>query len=256
MRIKYLTLLFLFVFLPMGNTAYADCVLAGTAVCDGVACPGKTFKAGQMIYNSDHAVLQICLADNTWKGLHRNSSLFDPCTISSTVGIACADGQTVYAGTWNGNRYYTTKNDETLAPPTYYGAYNVNLGANARSLTDGLTNTNTALAYIEANPQTGTCTDPQNPPACTPNAHLSCKALRTSLGGNWYLPAYNEILNVLYANRVAIGGFYTTMNYYYWTSTESSNTQAYVGNFSSGGGVIAPKNGYSALTRVRCVKRS
>ncbi len=227
--------------------SYADCTLADMAVCDGVACPGKAFKAGQIIYNSDHNVLQTCLIDNTWKALHR-MGLPPDCTTSDTIGTACIDGQTVYAGTWNGSRYYTTKSDQ--ASPAYWGTRGMLLGANAQSATNGFLNTNTALTALEANPQTGSCdTNPYNPPACLPNAHMLCKDLRTTLGGDWYLPARDELINVLYAHKSAIGGF---LNTYYWSSTEYSNIYAYYILFSDGSSY---NNSKIHGSRVRCVRK-
>ncbi len=245
MRLFFLALVF--VFLPFVQPAHADCTLAGTAVCDGVACPGKTFKAGQIIYNVDHGVVQTCLSDNTWKALHKPEPP-DSCYTSPAPGTACLDGQTVYAGSWNGSRYYTTTADQGQG---YWGADSVTLGVNAQSMIDGLTNTNTALASIEGNPQAGACnTAPYNPPACTPNAHVLCKDLRATLGGDWYLPAFSELRNVLYANKAAIGGFASV---YYWSSTERSNgIQAQMLLFSDNTGNI----GYRDYNyRVRCVKR-
>ncbi len=237
----------LFFIMITPSMAHADCALAGAAVCDSVACPGRAFKAGQVIYNADHGVLQVCLADNTWKALHKPVPP-DPCTTSGTPGTACADGQTVYAGSWNGNRYYTTTADQSTG--AYWGTYNVTLGVNAQSYTDGLTNTNTALASIEGNPQAGACnTDPYNPPACTPNAHLLCKGLRSTLGGDWYLPARDELSNVLYANKAAIGGFSDT---YYWASTEGASSLAQFVLLTDGSRNYRLKNQSS---RVRCVRR-
>lgn len=236
----------LFFIMIMPSMAHADCTLAGAAVCDSVACPGRSFKAGRVIYNADHGVLQVCLADNTWKALHKPAPS-DPCTTSGTPGTACADGQTVYAGSWNGSRYYTTKADQSAG--AYWGTYNVTLGVSAQSLTDGLTNTNTALASIEANPQTGGCSAaPYNPPACAPNAHILCKDLRATLGGNWYLPAIDEIINVLYANRTAIGGFST----FYWSSTTTLTSAAKAMSFSGGFDTYGYVN---TPWRVRCVRR-
>ncbi len=243
MRILYLGLLF--VCLPFVKTAHADCPLASTAICDGIACPGKLFKAGQIIYNANHGVAQICLSDNTWTALHKQP---DPCTFSKTPGTVCRDGQTVYAGSWNSSRYYTTTTDQSAG--AHWGTYNVTLGVNAQSLTDGLTNTNTALASIEGNPQAGACnTAPYNPPACAPNAHLLCKDLRSTLGGEWYMPAQNEIVNVLYANKVAIGGL---SNAYYRSSTEINNVSARVVLLSDGSVANDTKN---PSGRVRCVRR-
>jgi len=43
--------------------------------------------------------------------------------------------------------------------------------------------------------------------------------------GDWYLPSRDE-LNYLYLNRAAIGGFDTTVNPYYWSSSEYSANRA------------------------------
>lgn len=242
MRLFFLALGF--VFLPFVQPAYADCTLAGTAVCDGVACPSKTYKAGQIIYNADHGLMQVCLANDTWKALHKPSN---PCVTSDAPGTACLDGQTVYAGSWNGSRYYTTTSDQSASAS--YGTRGVTLGASAQSSSDGLTNTNTALASIEGNPQAGGCnTDPYNPPACT-NAHLLCKGLRATLGGDWYLPARDEIVNVLYVNKAAIGGLSNTD---YWSSTELASSAARFVLLTDGSLLTANK--YMTY-RVRCVKR-
>jgi hypothetical protein len=72
------------------------------------------------------------------------------------------------------------------------------------------------------------------------------------LGGysDWYLPSKDE-LNQLYLNRVAIGGF-VTVNYGYWSSTESSSTNAWHQNFLSGNQYTEDK-GWS-YGRVRTVR--
>ncbi len=239
----------LFFIMITPSMAHADCTLAGTAVCDGVACPGKTFKAGQIIYNADHGVVQACLSDNTWKALHKPVPP-DPCTTSGTPGTACADGQTVYAGSYNGNRYYTTKTDQST--DSYWGTHGVTLGAGVQDPDNGLANTNTALASIEGNPQAGFCNNsPYNPPACTPNAFVLCKNLRSTLGGDWYMPAYNETVNVLYANRAAIGGFSSDR---YWVSYEFNGNVAYTLDFYDGTHWPVGKNTNTG-NRTRCVKR-
>jgi hypothetical protein len=72
------------------------------------------------------------------------------------------------------------------------------------------------------------------------------------LGGysDWYLPSKDE-LNQLYLNRVAIGGF-VTVYYGYWSSTESSSTNAWHQNFLNGNQYTEEK-GYS-YGRVRGVR--
>ena len=55
------------------------------------------------------------------------------------------------------------------------------------------------------------------------------------LGGysDWYLPSIDE-LNQLYLNRVAIGGFASSLYSLYWSSTESYNSSAWAQNFYNG----------------------
>lgn len=48
--------------------------------------------------------------------------------------------------------------------------------------------------------------------------------------GDWYLPSKYE-LNLLYAQRFAVGGFASA---YYWSSTEDSSTNAWVQTFDDG----------------------
>ncbi len=234
MRLCYLV--FLFALLSFAQAANAQ------------DCTGPNGVKGDVIYNNSFDTFQGCTARG-WMGFHQSAP--DPCTTSGTPGTACADGQTVYAGSWNGNRYYTTKADQSAS--AYWGAFLVNLGANAQSLTDGLTNTNTALASIEGNPQAGACNAvPYNPPACMPNAHILCKDLRSTLGGDWYLPARDEIMNVLYANKDAIGGF-PSVDTLYWSSTELGNTSAHTVGIPSG--IVTSRSRYDLSTRTRCVRR-
>jgi hypothetical protein len=66
---------------------------------------------------------------------------------------------------------------------------------------------------------------------------------------DWYLPSSGELTN-LFTNRVAIGNFDTTAEY--WSSTEVSGTNAYTVNFSSGSSTSRTKNtAYS----IRCIRR-
>ncbi len=155
-------------------------VLLGVATsAQAQSCSNPAGVTGDIIYNASDDVFQGCTPSG-WMAFHQIPP--DPCTVSATAGTLCADGQTVYAGSWAGNRYYTTIADQTAG--SRYGTHNVLLGANAQSVSDGWTNTNTALASIDANPQAGGCSaSPYNPPACALNAPVLCRDLRTTLGG-------------------------------------------------------------------------
>jgi hypothetical protein len=58
------------------------------------------------------------------------------------------------------------------------------------------------------------------------DAKKACKAL----GEGWRLP-YKDELNLLYQNKVAIGGF---ANKFYWSSTENVDNLAWIQYFYSG----------------------
>ena len=83
------------------------------------------------------------------------------------------------------------------------------------------------------------------------NAAAYCDGLTAHGSSDWYLPARNE-LNVLYTNRTAIGGFDVAGGQWYWSSSESGNSLAWVQRFSDG------SNGNSAKGTsyfVRCARR-
>lgn len=68
------------------------------------------------------------------------------------------------------------------------------------------------------------------------------------LGKDWSLPTKEE-LGLLYRNRKEIGGFSTS---YYWSSTETNDTNAWRHNFSVGmSGFIADKNNEYFVRAVR-----
>ena len=65
---------------------------------------------------------------------------------------------------------------------------------------------------------------------------------------DWYLPSKDE-LNLVYQNRVAIGGF---NNGLYWSSSQASPSTAYYQNFSNGTSSSNFKSGYNY--RVRAIR--
>ncbi len=72
-------------------------------------------------------------------------------------------------------------------------------------------------------------------------ADLSITDQDGTVYNDWYLPSKNELIK-LYQNRVAIGGFNTSVNY--WSSTEGINQliDAWILNFSNGSGVDVMKD--------------
>ncbi len=65
---------------------------------------------------------------------------------------------------------------------------------------------------------------------------------------DWYLPSFDE-LQKLYTNKGAIGGF---VDYYYWTSTETSATMVYERRFGAGASAQTTKD---QLFRVRAIRK-
>ena len=69
----------------------------------------------------------------------------------------------------------------------------------------------------------------------------------SSLGEGWRLPTKDE-LNLMYINRVVIGGFATKI---YWSSTEYVSTLSWLQDFSSGNQIGINKNDAGYVRAVR-----
>lgn len=159
----------------------------------------------------------------------------DGCDLEAlAIGEKCPDADIVYAGDLAGTRLYTTAAD--------LGVFSWNNGTIGDDTTTGATDSSNG----KANTDTLVGLSDDGAPYEAANA---CRGL----GSDWYLPAENE-LNVLYTNRVAIGGFTTDGSLpdgWYWSSTEfnGSTARAYV---FMGSPQIPQKNSGNA---VRCVRR-
>lgn len=144
-----------------------------------------------------------------------------PCMLELAIGESC--NGVVYAGIFAGSRLYTTPANQGSS--CWGDCSTAWFSANASSSSNGKTNTdNMAAAGIA--------------PA------IACRGL----GSKWYMPAFDE-MNVLYANKAAIGGFTTE---WYWTSTEIPTDGARILSFADGGTTKVQKN--NALN-YRCVRR-
>ncbi|OFZ55514.1 MAG: hypothetical protein A2428_08135 [Bdellovibrionales bacterium RIFOXYC1_FULL_54_43] len=165
------------------------------------------------------------------------------CTGVSTIGQACPEGG-IYAGPYNGGTYMTTPGNCTnSSTPTCNGAMDTltkqwsteYVARGTTSTTNGSGNTAALAALGAAYPAAKYCAD------------------MTYAGyDDWFLPAKDELYNVLYgaggANKTAIGGFAT----WYWSSTEDNNVLAWLRNFSTGS---ETNGGKDNITQVRCVRR-
>lgn len=151
--------------------------------------------------------------------------------------IACLNGGL--------NNLIAAKNDGS--PGIIWGSNAITTGAT--SITDGASNT----AIIVGTPGE---TTPNASTVCEnyevdSQGHSPCEAGNTCYN-NWFLPAGDNLtssgqLNCLFDNQTSIGGFSITP---YWSSTESSTTQAWSQGFSSGVQSLVEKN---FVRRVRCV---
>ena len=201
--------------------------------------------------------MQYCDSAN-WIAMSRVYSnlnaLTDPCANSPAPGQMCEDG-TVYAGlsidggvamfttpcdqgqTWNGSSCTGSVTNIRWNQASSHTNYTT---TGATSGSDGRENTDLIIT-IDA--------DSGVPGVQTHNAAQTCADLVFGGYTDWYLPAENEIRNVIYPNRIAIGNFGTGT---YWSSREGTASAARDVNFTTGSGSFATKNGGK---RVRCTRK-
>jgi hypothetical protein len=147
------------------------------------------------------------------------------------IGARC--GNTVYAGEYAGTRIYTTSSDQGNM---YWGQANTITGAT--SMIDGSANTDILVGLADG--------------GAPYDAAISCR----SLGSEWYLPARDE-LQVLYDNRLAIGGFNYSGSFpdnTYWTSTEATHKRTQRLRFSDGCWNCT-SHSKTALLSFRCIRK-
>ena len=213
----------------------------------GGGCSGPAAGSpGKIIYNADFATFQGCTADG-WMAFHTEI----PCE-DRGPGARCLDGS-VYAGlspdgsvpmfTTPGDAGLFSWNDSstTWSDTAMQNCVSDTPGVEASCRT-GETNTS-LLAGMGTTP---------SPAPYTAARH--CNDLNVHGKDDWYLPAQDE-LEVLYQNRVAIGGFDLTgslPNGRYWSSSEVSHSNAKSQRLSSGTKFDNNKNN---AWSVRCVRK-
>jgi|GEM_PF-2859501 len=224
-----------------GSYTHQNCTMSAPANCmlDGVTV---THGSVQVFYNAHtHASCSansqsrtcsngILSGGTTYQYANCSASQVEPpnCTIGP-VGTICPDGA-IYAGHLNGTRFYAAPQDEG----SFLWSDHIYANTGATSTTDGLYNTNILVGL-----------------GVGYNAATACRAK----GSAWYSPSKDE-LNVMYANRAAIGGFNLTgqfPNGYYWSSSENDNSNAFIQQFSDGAHIN--RNAKSSALSVRCVRR-
>lgn len=249
--------------LPATKTAYADCTLPGTAICNGVSCAGETRPEGHLQYNVEHKLLQYC--DGTiWKASPGIGPVCAPgdavvltssgwsCGISSgctgpvdcaNIGDQCTDS-TIFAGC-HPNTYAhlfipTTDQEQPGSPGTFTMNWK-----NATGSDDISTDSDNDGEINHAN-RGGAIGDFQ--------ALQACEDL--SFGGHidWYLPSRVELYYLwsVHGTIEAGGNITNFQNAQYWASTESDTLSAWNQSFTTG--TQEHKNKSNAY-RVRCVRR-
>ncbi|MBJ7541970.1 DUF1566 domain-containing protein [Rhodomicrobium udaipurense] len=176
------------------------------------------------------------------------------CSAGITVGGTCPDG-TIYAGTSPDGivPMYTTPCDAgmTLSGGICTGSRLTKTWNNGTSnwKVTGFTSMVTGRANTLGLAALDDSGDAY--PASPYKAAVYCNGLSTGGHTDWYLPSTNE-LNILYTNRVAIGGFETTNGDWYWSSTEVTSDVVWIQRFTDGN---QNYNGKSGSNGVRCVRR-
>lgn len=197
------------------------------------ACTDPVGVEGQIIYNPASRVLQGCAA-GAWRALGPVKSGALPADNCDTIGEVCADGS-VYAGqSPDGNApMYTT--------PADAGLFSWNDGS-SNWVDTAMLNCDSTTPGAEASCQTGEANTAvlvavgTTPSPAPYTAARHCDALSAHGKIDWYLPAQDE-LDVMYDNRVAVGGFNTSGSFpanWYWSSSEAGSSIARFQSFSDG----------------------
>jgi hypothetical protein len=161
------------------------------------------------------------------------------------IGNVCSDGS-IYAGlSPDGTKamYVTTAANETTkawndGTANWRDTSLANCSSSESTCRTGKSNSST-LATEDSSSAAGI--QPHN-------AAQYCENLTAHGQTDWYLPSLQE-LNVLYTNRTTITGFASSR---YWSSSERSNIQGAVVDFSTG---AWGNFGKQAPVRLRCVRR-
>jgi hypothetical protein len=176
---------------------------------------------------------------------HPTRSL-DPCEKLSpeatpAPGTACAGGS-IFAGIYNGARYMVTPGNCTASttptcnntPDTLTKAFSTsNSNTSATSVSDGAMNT----AYLVNDYGSSIVL-----------AAAYCADMVYGGYSDWFLPAQNELINLLYPNKAAIGNLATA----YWASNQNNTNNGFTVSMTTGAATTTTKSNSSF---VRCIRR-
>ena len=201
----------------------------------------KASPHGAAEFTTNSVIDARCVRTDAASGGGLNSDCLETCggTTDPSPGAICTNGF-IYAGRTpdDGNCMYTNNADPLIvASPTPPGSddWSTNLSqyVGANSAVSGTINTQILVTSVYSE-----------------LAAEACEAYNGYSYIDWYLPAIEE-LDVLYANRVAIGDF-AIGETHYWSSSEDDATNAFAVDFDTGLTVSDRKNLKDAI---RCVRK-
>ena len=206
------------------------CLFLGGAATLSLAAPATVVRGGVI------------------KGAVVSQVFIDPCD-GKAIGEAAAGGA-ICAGAYNGNRYMATPGQCTdSVTPTCAGGTDI--------VTKMWANGSGTSAYMVVT-GAGSMSDGEWNTAILMTNYTDTDAARycanMDYGGHadWFLPARDELYNVFYLNKEAIGGFGDAHRY--WASTEISNDRAWYVRFSDGAqGSMYDRN--LTIVFVRCARK-
>lgn len=211
--------------------------------------PGGAFHWSSTELGTDKARARFFL-DGSSDILNKDSTVRVRCVRREpdscpNIGDLCSDGS-VYAGlSPDGNVAMYTMPADAAGTYTWNNGTSNEIDTAMVNCTSGTPGTATSCQTGEANTALLAGLSDADSPY---EAAEYCDGLSAHDHTDWYLPASDE-LDLLYDNRVAIGGFSTSL---YWSSSEHSSNGARAQRFSDG-----HQNGYGKHNPrlVRCVRK-
>jgi hypothetical protein len=198
-------------------------VWSGTAVAVGKGGTGLTAAgtSGQVLTSTGSGTL-------TWTGTHY-------------IGESYGGGKVFYVYDNGKHGLIAATSNQSTAMRWYGGSY-TNTRARGDGVGAGLKNTAIIIANqgaVDGNEFAAT--------VCNEYSVTETVGGITTTYGDWYLPSKHE-LNLLYLQKTVVGGF---ANFFYWSSTEDGDDDAWAQDFTNG---IRVSGGKVATSYVRAIR--